>query len=129
MEEGSGLATELQKRSGLYPISSWNQGGPRRIRGILWGDHLAFVIPGQVDRIEPRPPPLTAGVGLRLAEIHEDPTIGRPSRRFDQECLGEKPLAAAIGPHHADKELAALDLGEGDEVAAGRPHRRAVAAA
>src|SRR5260221_12253227 len=120
MEEGSGLATELQKRSGLYPISSWNQGGPRRIRGILWGDRLAFVIPGQADRIEPRQPPLTAGVGLRLAEIHEDPTIGRSSRRFDQECLGEKPFAAAIGRHHCDKGLSAIYLSEGDEVAACR---------
>src|SRR6185312_2303662 len=49
--------------------------------------------------------------------------------RFDEESLGEQAFARPVGPHDADEELAALDLGEGDEIAARRPYRRAVTTA
>ena len=63
-----------------------------------------------------------------LAEEHQHPAVGRPGRPFDQEAVGQHALAAAVRPHDADAEAAARDLGEGDIVAARRPHRRGVAA-
>src|SRR5512144_1449835 len=72
------------------------------------------------------------GAGARgrarlLAKEGEDAAVGRPGRPFDQEARGQHALAAAIGPHDANAEAAAADLGEGDPVAARRPDRRGVA--
>ena len=39
---------------------------------------------------------------------------------------GEDALARAVRLHHADRELPAALLGEGDEIAARRPHRRRI---
>ena len=52
---------------------------------------------------------------------------GRPLNAYVVETP-EHALAAAVGPHDADAEAAAGDLGEGDPVAARRPHRRGIAA-
>src|SRR3546814_13616829 len=35
-------------------------------------------------------------------------------------------LARAVGAHHADRELALVLLGKGDQIAARRPHRRRI---
>src|SRR5207248_6084583 len=45
---------------------------------------------------------------------------------LDEKILRQEPLARAVRPHNADIEGAALDLGEGDQIAARRPYRRAV---
>src|SRR5215475_2572061 len=68
----------------------------------------------------------TARIGRRLAEVHKYSAIGRPSRPLDQEIAGQKPLPRAVRSHHTDVERAALDFGEGDQIAARRPHRGAV---
>ena len=67
-----------------------------------------------------------ATVGASLAKIHQHPAIRRPGRSLDQEILGQQPLAGPVRPHHSNIEGAALDLGEGDQIAARRPDRRAV---
>ena len=54
--------------------------------------------------------------------------FGRPGRALVQVAARDQPLVAAVGPHHADAEHAALDHHERDQVAARRPGRAAVAA-
>ena len=53
-----------------------------------------------------------------IAEEHQIEPVRRPGRPFIVEAFGQDALARAVGPHHADGELAAGLLGEGDEVAA-----------
>src|SRR5229473_3372244 len=94
--------------------------GPGRIRSIARGRHLALVGSGQIDRVEARPAPTS------LAEKHQYAAVRRPGRSFHQKVLREQPFAGAVGPHHTDIKGAALDLGEGNQIAARRPHRGAV---
>src|SRR3546814_14972479 len=60
---------------------------------------------------------------------HEHPSVGRPGRTLVQVAFGQQPLAAAVGAHDADMKPAAELLGEGDQVAARRPHRSRIAPA
>src|ERR1700761_2602866 len=85
-----------------------------------------LVLAGDADRIDP-------GAALRLAdplllEIHQHAAVGGPGRPLDMGALSDDALTAAVGPHDADIELAALTLGEGDQVAARRPDRIVIAA-
>ena len=69
---------------------------------------------------EPRPPCASA------ANISTRP-LGAQVGPSSSPAVGDQPLARAVGVHHADRESAALLLGEGDQVAARRPDRGAVA--
>src|SRR4029078_7451992 len=85
---------------------------------------LALVVAGEIDGEELGPatgPPA-------LAEEHEHAAVGRPGRALVVEALGEDSLARPVRAHHSDQEASGGLLGEGDEIAAGRPHRRRVAA-
>src|SRR4051812_48897405 len=66
--------------------------------------------------------------GRKLAVEHDDTAIGRPAWAFVEIALGQQSLAGAVRAHDADIELAAGHFGEGDQVAARRPHRRAIPA-
>src|SRR5207253_2886182 len=93
---------------------------PCRVGRVARGPDLVLVAAGQVDRIEMR------AAAAALAEIHQDAAVWRPGRALDEKILRQEPLARAVRPHNADIEGAALDLGEGDQIAARRPYRRAV---
>src|SRR5205807_9090402 len=69
---------------------------------------------------------VTARIGRRLAEIHQQPAVRRPSGPFHQEIPREEALSRAVGPHYPDVERPTFDFGEGDQIAARRPDRRAV---
>src|SRR6185503_496776 len=61
-----------------------------------------------------------------LPTEHQYTAIGRPGRTFVLSAAGNKPLPRAIGPHYANVEDISGPLGEGEQVAARRPNRRAV---
>ena len=78
--------------------------------------------------------PLTSMVNRRLRP-DRDCRLNMITRPFgaqvglsSRNAAGQQPLAAAVRPHHADAEHAALDHHERDQVAARRPGRAAVAA-
>src|SRR3546814_14475633 len=50
-----------------------------------------------------------------------------PYTTLVRSAVGEDSLAAAVGPDHADAKTPAAHLGEGDQVAARAPRRRAIA--
>src|SRR6185312_11188494 len=104
------------------------QGRPGWIGSIARGRYLALISAGQVDRIQFRASATAISTGGRTAEIHQHATVRRPGRALDEKTGGQEPLALPIWLHDADRETAALDLGEGDEVAARRPHRRRILA-
>src|SRR5262249_42499181 len=105
---------------GLYRHDLAKQGRPGRIGSVARRLHLVLVAPRQVDREKAR------RATAALAEIHQHAAIGRPGRPLDQKILGQQAFAGAVRPHHPDIESAAFDLGEGDQIAARRPDRRAV---
>src|SRR5437868_10155787 len=98
---------------------------PGRVRSIARRIDLALVAAGQVDREKPRRGGPSAA-GTATAEIHQDAPVRRPGRPLDEKILGQEPFAGAVRPHDADIERAAVDLGECDQIAAGRPDRCAV---
>src|SRR3546814_8616168 len=64
---------------------------------------------------------------LSGAEKDDDAAVWRPTWPFVLPAVGEDSLAAAVGPDHADAKTPAAHLGEGDQVAARAPRRRAIA--
>src|SRR5262249_15957085 len=82
-----------------------------------------LVAPGHVHRIERRTA-FAAGV----AEEHNHAPVRRPGRSFIVIALGQNPLARSVRAHDSDRKPAFGLLGEGDVVAARRPHRRRVGA-
>src|SRR3546814_6777484 len=64
---------------------------------------------------------------LSGAEKDDDAAVWRPAWPFVLPAVGEDSLAAAVGPDHADAKTPAAHLGEGDQVAARAPRRRAIA--
>src|SRR3546814_1337785 len=64
---------------------------------------------------------------LSGAEKADDAAVWRPAWPFVLPAVGEDSLAAAVGPDHADAKTPAAHLGEGDQVAARAPRRRAIA--
>src|SRR6266508_4059794 len=54
--------------------------------------------------------------------------LRRPGRALVVIALGQDAFARSVGAHDADAELALILLGEGDIVAARRPHRRRIGA-
>src|SRR5690606_15648217 len=71
-----------------------------------------------------RGPTLSTGI----AEEHQDRSVGRPCGPLGMVAGRENALAAAVRTHDPDRELPPRLLGEGDEVAFGRPHRSRIGA-
>src|SRR5207342_3260225 len=69
-----------------------------------------------------------AGVAARIPKKHQHPAVGREGRAFVMKPFGQDALAGAIRLHDANSEIAAAELGKGDDVAARRPHRGRVVA-
>ena len=72
----------------------------------------------------------TTAIGFKglLLEIHQDAAIRRPSRPLNKKPVCKKPLTRPINIHHADVKLAIRHFGKSDDIAAGRPDRRCIAA-
>src|SRR5215813_7142045 len=94
---------------------------PRRIRRVARGGNLLLVATRKVDRVERRP-----AVTARIAKEHDHAAVRREGRTLVVEPGRQDPLARAVRVDHADRELPAHLLGEGDDIAAGRPYRRRV---
>src|SRR5690349_2493401 len=104
-------------------IGSRNQGRPVRIRRVRGRRNLPLVVAADVDGQQP------GVVGVRVVTLEQDhPAVRSPARALVHVALREQPLVAAVRLHDADVEQPALDLGEGNQVAARRPGRAAVAA-
>src|SRR5271155_259671 len=108
--------------------TSGNQGAPSRIGGIRRCDNFAQISPRDVDRVEVDATTTAARIGRLLAEEHQHPAVRRPGWPLVQEAARKYSFAFTFRRHEADRKLAPIYLGEGDQVAARRPHRRRVAA-
>src|SRR5262245_18967420 len=104
-------------------VSLLQQWGPGRIGRVARRLQELLVAAGDVHRIQHRPAAPGGG-----AEEHDDAAVRRPCRPLVVIALGEAPLAGSVRPHDADGELALSLLGEGDVIAARRPHRRRIGA-
>src|ERR1700722_4613470 len=102
-------------------LTSFQQRSPGGVRRIAWRRHLELAMAENVGHEN-----LRAGLAAGVAEEHHEQAVGREGRAFIVVAVGEHALAAAIGLHHADAEIAALLPGEGDGVAARRPDRRRI---
>src|SRR6266511_1527906 len=96
---------------------------PGRVGRVARRRQALLVATGDVDRVQRRPR-LPAGV----AEEHDHAAVRRPGRALVVIALGQDAFARSVGAHDADAELALILLGEGDIVAARRPHRRRIGA-
>src|SRR3569833_2529765 len=90
---------------------------PRRVGAEARRRLLQFVPAGDVDGVEVRP-------RAEVAEEHDDAAVRREGRAFIVEAGREHALARAVRLEDADRELPARLPGEGDVVAARRPHRQ-----
>src|SRR5262249_41482413 len=86
---------------------------PGRIRRVAGRRNLLLVAAGEIDGVERGP-----GVAAGIAEEHQHAAVRREGRALVVEARGEDALARAVRIDHADGELAAELLGEGDHVAA-----------
>src|SRR5579864_5790497 len=78
--------------------------------------------------MQPRLPAMAFRVGGLLTEIDQHATVGSPARRLDEEGLGQKPFTTPVWAHYTDIELRRIELREGNQIAARRPHRRSISA-